>query len=86
MPTSQKFQQEREIIGHLLMRYGEMELDVCNCVSMGLDDLDMTLKAMFRARGETLRIDIAEAMGKRSTSLWGLAQRSMMQSSRCDFA
>jgi hypothetical protein len=65
MPASQKFQQEREIIGRLLIGYGEMELDLCNCISTGLNDLDMTLKAMFRARGETLRIDIAEAMGQK---------------------
>jgi hypothetical protein len=65
MLASQKFQQEREIIGRLLIGSGEMELDLCNCVSMGINDLDMTLKAMFRARGETLRIDIAEAMGQK---------------------
>jgi hypothetical protein len=61
--STNKLRQEREIIGRLLVEYGEMELDLCNCVAMGIDDLDMALKAMFRARGETLRIDIAETKG-----------------------
>jgi hypothetical protein len=60
--STNKLRQEREIIGRLLVEYGEMELDLCNCVAMGIDDLDMALKAMFRARGETLRIDISEAI------------------------
>jgi hypothetical protein len=72
MPAFQKFGKEREIIGRLLVGYGEMELDLCNCVSMGIDDLDMTLKAMFRARGETSRIDIAEAMGQKVYTSLGL--------------
>jgi hypothetical protein len=67
-----KFRQEREIIGRLLIGYGEMELDLCNCIAMGLDDLDMTFKTMFRPRGETLRIDIAEAMGQKIYTSLGL--------------
>jgi hypothetical protein len=42
-----------------------MELDLCHCIAQGIGDLDMALKAMFRARGETSRIDIAEAMGQK---------------------
>lgn len=60
-----KFQRERNVIGRLLVGYGEMELDLCHCIAMGIDDLDMALKAMFRPRGETSRIDIAEAMGQK---------------------
>jgi hypothetical protein len=69
-----KFQRERNIIGRLLVGYGEMELDLCNCVAMGIDDLDMTLKAMFRARGESLRVEIAEAMGQKVYASLGLSK------------
>ena len=56
---------EGEIIGRLVVGYGEIELGLCHCIAQGIGDLDMALKAMFRARGETSRIDIAEAMGQK---------------------
>ena len=65
MPAFQKFRLEGEIIGRLVVGYGEMELDLCHCIAQGIGDLDMALKAMFRARGETSRIDITEAMGQK---------------------
>lgn len=44
--------------------YGELELDLMNCVQVARGyDLDSTLKAMFRVRGETNRLDIADAPG-----------------------
>jgi hypothetical protein len=72
MPASQKFRQDREIIGRLLIGYGELEFDLCNCISMGLNDLDMGFKTMFRVRGETSRIDLAEAMGQKIYASLGL--------------
>jgi hypothetical protein len=74
MTTRQRFQSERDIIGRLLVGYGEMELDLCNCVAMGINDLDMVLKAMFRPRGETSRIKIAEAMGQKVYMSLGLGE------------
>ena len=74
MTTRQRFRCERDIIGRLLVGYGEMELDLCNCVAMGIDDLDMVLKAMFRPRGETSRIEIAEAMGQKVYTSLGLGK------------
>jgi hypothetical protein len=41
-----------------------LELDLMNCVQVVRDDLDAILKAMFRVRGETARIDIADALGR----------------------
>jgi hypothetical protein len=35
-----------------------------NCVQVVRDDFDAVLKAMFRLRGETARIDIADALGR----------------------
>jgi hypothetical protein len=67
--------QEREIIGRLLIAYLEAEFDLCNCIAMGLGDLDMAFKAMFRLRGETSRIDVAEAMGQKVYVSLGLGSQ-----------
>lgn len=53
------------VIGRLLVDYGELELDLMNCVQVLRNyDLNSTLKSMFRLRGETNRIDIADALGR----------------------
>jgi hypothetical protein len=64
-PIHARFSKEMAVIGRLLIDYGELELDLMNCVQVarGLD-LNATLKAMFRVRGETNRIDIADGMGR----------------------
>jgi hypothetical protein len=53
------------VIGRLLVDYGDLELDLMNAVQvMRGYDLNSTLKSMFRVRGETNRIDIADALGR----------------------
>lgn len=64
MPAFDTFPQEGAIVGRLLVGYGELELELCNCVAAARDDFDMVFKAMFRTRGETQRIDIADAIGR----------------------
>lgn len=64
MPAFDTFPQEGAIVGRLLVGYGELELSLCFCVAEARNDLDMAFKAMFRPRGETQRIDIADAMGR----------------------
>jgi hypothetical protein len=59
-----QFPKESEIIGRLLAGYGVLEIDLCFCVAEVRDDIDMVIKAMFRPRGETQRIDIADAIGR----------------------
>jgi hypothetical protein len=34
MPVFQRFPVEAEIIGRLVVGYGELELDLCNCIAM----------------------------------------------------
>jgi hypothetical protein len=58
------FLQEAAIIGRLLAGYTKLELGLMNCVQVVRDDFDAVLKAMFRLRGETARIDIADALGR----------------------
>jgi hypothetical protein len=53
------------VIGRLLVDYGELELDLMNCIQVARSfDLNATLKAMFRVRGETNRIDIADGLSR----------------------
>jgi hypothetical protein len=59
-----KFPEEAAIIGRLSAGHTMLELDLMNCVQVVRDDLDAILKAMFRVRGETARIDIADALGR----------------------
>lgn len=64
MPAFDRFPKEGTIIGRLLAGYGELELQLCFCVSTARGDFNMAFKAIFRPRGETQRIDIADAMGR----------------------
>jgi hypothetical protein len=64
MPAFRKFPTEAAIIGRLLAGYAELEIDLLHCVALARGDFDAVLKAMFRARGETRRIDVADALGR----------------------
>jgi hypothetical protein len=44
--------------------YAEIEIGLMHCVSNVRDDLDTALKIMFRDRGETRRINVADAFGR----------------------
>jgi hypothetical protein len=62
------------VIGRLLIDYGELELDLMNCIQVARQlDLNSTLKSMFRVRGETNRVDIADALGRVPYVTRGLA-------------
>ena len=64
-PIHNRFPRQMAVIGRLLVDYGELELDLMNCVQVARSfDLNATLKAMFRIRGETNRIEIADGMGR----------------------
>jgi hypothetical protein len=53
-----------QIIGRLLVEYGDLEVDLMNCVQVARGyDMNNTLKSMFRARGESKRIKIAADLG-----------------------
>jgi hypothetical protein len=61
------------VIGRILVDYGELELDLMNCVQVARSrDMNSTLKAMFRIRGESSRIQIADALGKVPYAALGL--------------
>ena len=74
MPVFDRFPQEAALVGKILAGYGEIEFELCSCVAAAQDDLDMVFKAMFRPRGETQRIDIADALGRKRYRASGLEQ------------
>src|SRR4029079_8550030 len=55
---------ECEIIGRLLAGYTGIEFGLMMCVNSVIDDYDAVFKALFRTRGETQRIEIADALGR----------------------
>ena len=63
MPAFADFPAEAEIIGRLLAGYTNLEVGLMNCVQVVRLDFDTVLKAIFRARGETARIDITTRFG-----------------------
>jgi|SRR5271154_4660112 len=63
MPAFQKFPPEARIIGDLLTGYTDLELSLLNCVQVVRNDFDAVLKAMFRVRGETNRVKVADGLG-----------------------
>lgn len=63
MPSFRKFEAEARIVGNLLAGYTDLELSLLNCVQVVREDFDAALKAMFRVRGETNRINIADGLG-----------------------
>jgi hypothetical protein len=64
MPAFRRFPGEAAIIGRLLAGYAELEIALLHCVSAVREDFDAVLKAMFRIRGETARINIGDALGR----------------------
>jgi hypothetical protein len=63
MPAFQKFPAEAQIICNLLTGYTDLELSLLNCVQVVRNDFDAVLKAMFRVRGETNRVNVADGLG-----------------------
>ena len=59
-----RYPKEAEIIGRLLAGYADLEITLMHCVHVIRSDLDTVLKTMFRTRGETARIKVADAFGR----------------------
>lgn len=58
------FPAEAALIGRMLAGYTDLELDLMHCVCAANGDFDTVLKAMYRSRGETQRINVADAFGR----------------------
>jgi len=63
MPAFQRNEYAAIYVGRLLAGYGELEFDLANCVSGVLgEDKETGFRVLFRAKGESARIDIADAI------------------------
>ena len=67
-----KFSNEGVIIGRLLAAYADLELSLFHCVNVTRDDFDTVYKAMFKERGETRRINMADIFGRQNYHKLGL--------------
>lgn len=65
------FPQEAAVIGSILGGYTDLEIDLMHCARAPWD-FDTVFKAMFRARGESQRLDIADAFGRQAYHELGL--------------
>lgn len=52
----------QQLIGSLVIQYGELEYMLCNVVGLIIGDEEVAVKAMYRVRGETSRLQIASAL------------------------
>jgi hypothetical protein len=66
LPLFDSFPNEAALIGRLVAGYGCLETDLMLCVLVAKRDTDPVIKTMFRPRGETQRLDIADALGRPS--------------------
>jgi hypothetical protein len=72
LPLFDSFPNEAALIGRLVAGYGGLEIDLLLCVLEAKRETDPVIKAMFRARGETQRLDIADALARPSFKKFSL--------------
>lgn len=70
-PAFDQCPNEFAIIGKLLAAYGDMEFDLMYSVAV-VHSIDMAIKTMFRPRGESARVEIADAMAREAYTKRGL--------------
>jgi len=58
------FPDEAALIGRMLAGYADLEIVLMHSVKVVREDLDLALKTMFRGRGNSLRIDVADAIAR----------------------
>ena len=73
MPAFHNWPAEAAIISRLLGYYGELEFMMGICLGHALSDRRKALKVLFRTRGETPRINLADALTKDAAAKDGLA-------------
>lgn len=73
MSAHRDYPKEMKIVGRLLVEYSSIEIGLMHCVAMARDDFNTTLKALYRIRGETARINVAEALAEQEYARLNLA-------------
>ncbi len=80
-----KFNDEGIIIGRLLVAYADLELSLFHCVNVTRDDFDTVYKAMFKERGESRRITMADTFGRQNYHTLGFGTQFEMAISSVRF-
>lgn len=62
LPAFRDWPKEADLIAHLLGGYGELEFMLAVCAGRALNDVTKAARAVFRVRGETARIRLADAL------------------------
>ncbi|MDT0576502.1 hypothetical protein RM533_09910 [Croceicoccus sp. F390] len=57
-----RFKQEGDLIGRMILEYGELEWMLCLMAGHLLGDLDTAIKSLYRSRGELQRMEVADAL------------------------
>lgn len=57
-----RFKEEGDLIGRMVLEYGELEWMLCLIAGHVLRDLDTAIKALYRSRGEQQRMEVADAL------------------------
>jgi|SRR6185503_6258480 len=66
------YPEEAEIVGRILGGYPELEFAMLICVYEAREDFDAVFKSLFGVRGETRRVQKAEALGRPNYQKLGL--------------
>lgn len=75
LPALDDFPIEASCIGRLLASYAVLEIDLMYCVNASVKNFDTVLKVMFRTRGESARIDSADALARHKYHALGHGSR-----------
>lgn len=78
MPAFDQFKDEAFLLGRILAGYSELEVGLLYSIDRVRNDFDAALKAMFRTRGESQRILIADALGRNHYHDMGIGTRFEM--------
>lgn len=57
-----RFEREGNLIGRMVVEYGDIEWLLCLLVSHIIESLDIAVKTLYRVKSEASRIDIADAL------------------------
>jgi hypothetical protein len=78
MPAFDHFKEEAILLARILAGYSELEVGLMYSIDRVRSDFDAALKTMFRTRGESQRIQIADALGRNHYHSIGIGTRFEM--------
>ena len=78
LPIFTQYPAEGAIIGRLLAGYSDLEIGLMFCVMIARDDFNAALKTMYRVRGESQRILLADALARERFRSLGLGTQFEM--------